>query len=394
MAQGKNSTGLTDLLLKCMSEPDPMLSMLEWLCAQLMEAEVTGIVGAEKNAHNPSRSDYRCGYRPRRLDTRMGTMYLMVPKLRSRGYIPFFVTERKRSEAALIQVIQEAFVQGVSTRKMEKLARSLGIESLSRSQVSEMTKGLNEQVQDFRSRSLAGHYPVIWTDALYEKVRVNGRVVSMAVLVACGVNAQGQREVLAVEPMMEESKESYSQLFQSLKQRGLETPSLVVSDANKGLIAAIRESFPGASWQRCKVHFMRNILAHVPQKEKGSFAAQLKEIWLAPSAELARQRAKQLSERYEKRFPKAIEILEEGLEDSLAFYAFPELDARKISSTNMLERLNKEIRRRTNVVGIFPTPDSYLRLVTTYLMEYAEGWSVSRAYLNPKSIQTLLRNAA
>lgn len=394
MAQGKNITGLTDLLLKCMSEPDPMLSMLEWLCKQLMEAEVSGIVGAEKNAHNPSRSDYRCGYRPRRLDTRMGTMYLMVPKLRSRGYIPFFVTERKRSEAALIQVIQEAFVQGVSTRKMEKLAHSLGIENLSRSQVSEMTKGLNEQVQDFRSRSLAGHYPVIWTDALYEKVRVDGRVVSMAVLVACGVNAQGQREVLAVEPMMDESKESYSQLFQNLKQRGLETPSLVVSDANKGLIAAIREGFPGASWQRCKVHFMRNILAHVPQKEKDSFAAQLKEIWLAPSAELARQRATQLSARYEKRFPKAIEILEEGLEDSLAFYAFPELDARKISSTNMLERLNKEIRRRTSVVGIFPNPDSYLRLVTTYLIEYAEDWSVSRAYLNPKSIQTLLLNAA
>ena len=394
MAQGKNITGLTDLLLKCMSEPDPMLSMLEWLCAQLMEAEVSSIVGAEKNAHNPSRSDYRCGYRPRRLDTRMGTMYLMVPKLRSRGYIPFFVTERKRSEAALIQVIQEAFVQGVSTRKMEKLAHSLGIENLSRSQVSEMTKGLNEQVQDFRSRSLTERYPVIWTDALYEKVRVDGRVVSMAVLVACGVNAQGQREVLAVEPMMDESKESYSQLFQSLKQRGLETPSLVVSDANKGLITAIRESFPGASWQRCKVRFMRNILAHVPQKEKDSFAAQLKETWLAPSAELARQRATQLSARYEKRFPKAIEILEEGLEDSLAFYAFPELDARKISSTNMLERLNKEIRRRTSVVGIFPNPDSYLRLVTTYLIEYAEDWAVSRAYLNPKSIQTLLLNAA
>jgi transposase-like protein len=377
-----------------MAEPDPMLSMLEWLCAQLMEAEVSGIVGAEKNVHSLSRSDYRCGYRPRRLDTRMGTMYLMVPKLRSRGYIPFFVTERKRSEAALIQVIQEAFVQGVSTRKMEKLACSLGIENLSRSQVSEMTKGLNEQVRDFRSRPLTGRYPVLWTDALYEKVRVDGRVVSMAVLVACGVNEQGQREVLAVEPMMDESKESYAQLFQSLQERGLITPSLVVSDANKGLIAAIRESFPGASWQRCKVHFMRNILAHVPQKEKDSFAAQLKEIWLAPSAELARQRAKQLSERYEKRFPKATEILEEGLEDSLAFYAFPELDARKIASTNMLERLNKEIRRRTSVVGIFPNPDSYLRLVTTYLMEYTEDWSVSRAYLSPKSIQTLLRNAA
>jgi putative transposase len=167
------------------------------------------------------------------------------------------------------------------------------------------------------------------------------------------------------------------------------TPLLVVSDANKGLIAAIRESFPGASWQRCKVHFMRNILAHVPQKEKESFAAQLKEIWLAPSAEIARQRAEQISEQYGKRFPKAIEFLEDGLEDSLAFYAFPELDARKISSTNMLERLNKEIRRRTSVVGIFPNPDSYLRLVTTCLMEYAEDWSVSRAYLNPKSIQIL-----
>lgn len=395
MTQGKNNTDLTELLLKCMVEPDPMLSMLEWLCAQLMEAEVSSIAGAEKNAHNPSRKDYRCGYRPRRLDTRVGTMYLMVPKLRSQGYIPFFVTERKRSEAALIQVIQEAFVQGVSTRKMEKLAHSLGIESLSRSQVSEMTKGLNEQVQEFRNHSLADtRYPVIWTDALYEKVRMDGRVVSMAVMVVCGVNEQGHRDILAVEPMLEESKESYSQLFQSLLDRGLKTPLLVVSDANKGLIAAIRESFPGASWQRCKVHFMRNILAHIPQKEKESFAAQLKEIWLAPSVQLARQRAKQLSEQYGKRFPKAIELLEDGLEDSLAFYAFPELDARKISSTNMLERLNKEIRRRTNVVGIFPNNDSYLRLVITYLMEYAEDWSVSRAYLNPKSIQTLLLNAA
>jgi putative transposase len=269
-----------------------------------MEAEVSGIIGAEKNAHNPSRRDYRCGYRPRRLDTRMGTMYLMVPKLRNQGYIPFFVTERKRSEAALIQVVQEAFVQGVSTRKMEKLARSLGIENLSRSQVSEMTKGLNEQVQYFRSRPLTGRYPVIWTDALYEKIRMDGRVVSMAVMVVCGVNEQGHRDILAVEPMLDESKESYSQLFQSLLDRGLKTPLLVVSDANKGLIAAIRESFPGASWQRCKVHFMRNILAHVPQKEKESFAAQLKEIWLAPSAEIARQRAEQISEQYGKRFQK------------------------------------------------------------------------------------------
>lgn len=179
MAHKKNNTNLTELLLQCVTQPDPMLSMLEWLCTQLMEAEVDQQLGAEKS----QRTDGRSGYRPRRLDTRMGTMYLMVPKVRQGGYIPFFVTERKRSEAALIQVVQEAFVQGVSTRKMEKLAQSLGIENLSRNQVSEMTKGLNEQVNEFRNRTLSNTVsPILWVDALYEKVRVDGRIVSMAVV--------------------------------------------------------------------------------------------------------------------------------------------------------------------------------------------------------------------
>ena len=180
MAHKKNNTNLTELLLQCVTQPDPML---EWLCTQLMEAEVDQQMGAEKSQRTDGRSGYRSGYRPRRLDTRMGTMYLMVPKVRQGGYIPFFVTERKRSEAALIQVVQEAFVQGVSTRKMEKLAQSLGIENLSSSQVSEMTKGLNEQVNEFRNRTLSNTvYPILWVDALYEKVRVDGRIVSMAVV--------------------------------------------------------------------------------------------------------------------------------------------------------------------------------------------------------------------
>ena len=395
MAKKNDTTNLTELLLRCMGEPDPMLSMLEWLCAQLMEAEVSNKLGAEKNEHCNDRTSSRSGYRPRRYDTRMGTMYLLIPKVRNGGYIPFFVTERKRSEAALIQVVQEAFVQGVSTRKMDKLAKSLGIENLSRSQVSEMTKGLNEQVQSFRERSLTDEaYPVLWVDVLYEKVRYAGRVISMAIQIVCGVNAQGHREVLAVEPMLEESKDTYQQLFDSLKARGLQTPSLVVSDAHKGLIAAIRASFIGASWQRCKVHFMRNILAHIPHRDKAEFAGQLKEIWLAPSAEGARARAAALGEKYAAKYPKAIETLEDGLEDSLSFYAFPKLDSRKIASTNMLERLNEEIRRRTRVVGIFPNPNAYLRLVTTFLMEYAEDWSVSRAYLSEESIRTLLPQAA
>jgi len=390
MAFNKNNTGLEELLLQCLSEPDPMLSMLDWLCSRLMEAEISRKAGAEKNEHSKLRTGYRSGYRPRRLDTRMGTMYLMVPKLRTGGYIPFFVTERKRSEQALVEVIQEAFVQGVSTRRMEKLAKSLGVEGISRSQVSEMSKGLNDQVSSFRTRDLSGTtYPILWTDALYEKVRVDGRVISMAVLIVCGVSAEGQREILSLEPMMEESKESYSLLFRNLKERGLTGTTLIVSDAHSGLKSAIAEEFPGASWQRCKVHFMRNILVNVPHHAKGVFAAELKEIWTAPTEENARRRAERLTEKYEGRFPKAVRILEEGLDDSLAFYGLEEIDPRKISSTNMLERLNKEIRRRTRSIGIFPNPDSYIRLVTVYLIEYSEDWSVNRAYLNKDSLQKL-----
>ena len=395
MAQRKDTTNLQSLLFQFMGMEDPMLSMLEWLCAQMMEAEVSNQIGAEKHEQSRERISHRCGFRPRRLDTRMGTMYLMVPKVRNGGYIPFFVTERKRSEAALIQVVQEAFVNGVSTRKMDKLAKSLGIDGISRSQVSEMTKGLNEQAEEFRNRPLtSGAYPVLWVDALYEKVRYGGRVVSMAILLVCGVNEEGKREVLAIEPMLEESRESYKQLFEKLKERGLTKPSLIVSDAHKGLVTAIGECFPGASWQRCKVHFMRNILVHVPHKEKERFAGLLKGIWLTTDLETAKQRAQELADQYKEKCPKAIETLEEGLEDALTFLVFPKLDARKVSSNNMLERLNKEIRRRTRVVGIFPNPESYLRLVTVYLMEYSEDWSVTRSYLSEESLKSLDNQAA
>jgi putative transposase len=395
MAQQKDTTNLSVMLFQFMGTKDPMLNMLEWLCQQMMEVEVSGKIGADKHQQSQERTSHRCGFRARRLDTRLGTMYLMIPKVRNGGYIPFFVTERKRSEAALIQVVQEAYVQGVSTRKMEKLAKSLGIESISRSQVSEMTRGLNEQAEEFRNRPLTSKvYPVLWVDALYEKVRYGGRVVSMAILLVCGVNEEGRREVLAIEPMLEESKESYRQLFEKLKERGLTKPSLIVSDAHKGLVAATGECFPGSSWQRCKVHFMRNILVHVPHKEKERFANLLKGIWMTADLETAKQRAGELAEEYRGKCPKAIEVLEEGFEDALTFLAFPKLDARKVSSNNMLERLNKEIRRRTRVVGIFPNPDSYLRLVTVYLMEYSEDWSVTRSYLSEESLRSLDKQAA
>lgn len=261
------------MLLKFISEPDPMLAMLQWLCHKMMEVEVASKLGASKNEHSENRKGYLSGTRVRRFDTRMGTIYLLVPKVRKGGYIPFFVTEKKRSEQALIQVVQEAFVNGISTRKIERLAHSLGIESISASQVSVINKELNEQIKEFREGRLKDTYPVIWVDALYEKIRVDHRICNMAVLVVCGVNLDGKREILAVEPMFEESEATYIALFDSLKARGLENVWFIVSDAHKGLVKAIQKSFIGCSWQRCKVHFMRNVLAHVPAKEKEFFAA-------------------------------------------------------------------------------------------------------------------------
>ena len=378
------------MLLKFISDEDPMQSMLKWLCERLMEAEVNSKLCAEKSERNKERQGYRSGYRVRRFDTRMGTIYLMVPKIRNGGYIPFFVESKKRSEAALMNVIQEAYVNGVSTRKIDKLAKSLGIESISRGQVSVITKELNKQVDAFRNRPLDSIYPVLWVDALYERIRDTQQVKNMAVIVVTGITTEGKRDILAVEPMCEESATTYTRVFDRLKERGVEQVCLVVSDAQKGLVKAAREAFIGCSWQRCKVHFMRNILAYVSGKNKKAFAEKLKQIWLQPDYESAQKYANELMNDYEAQYPRAILTLEDGLEDSLQFFSFQEIDARKISSTNLLERLNKEIRRRTKVVGIFPSMDSYVRLVTSYLMEYSEDWSSGRSYMNPKIITEIL----
>jgi putative transposase len=387
MAYSNNKLNLEKMLLKFLADEDPMLSMLKWLCEQLMEVEVTAKINASKSERNSQRTGYRSGYRVRRFDTRLGTMYLFVPKIRKGGYVPFFVTEKKRSEVALMNVIHEAYINGVSTRKIEKLAKSLGIDSISRSQVSQITKELNDQVAAFRQRPLQETYPVLWVDSLYEKIRVGHQVKNLAIAVVVGIDENGKRDILAIEPMYEESEATYQSLFENLKERGLKNTWLVVSDAHKGLVKAIQKSFIGCSWQRCKVHFMRNILAHVPAKCKSEFAKKLKQIWLQPDIESAKAYANSFMDTYENQYPGAIEVLEEGLEDSLQFYAFNRIDYRKISSINILERLNREIRRRTAVVGVFPNMDSYIRLITTYLIEYAEEWSTGRSYIKPEIIQ-------
>ena len=255
MATVKNHTGiLRKLLVEFIGQKDPLLAMLEWTAQQMMQIEAEIKVGAKKGEHSKDRLTHFSGRRVRRMDTRLGTVYLFIPKLRKGGYVPFFISERKRSEQALISLVREAFINGVSTRKIERLAKTLGIENISASQVSEINKGLNEQVEEFRCRPLEAEYPFLWIDALYEKVRLDGRVVSMALMIALAVNTDGQREILAIEPMLEESEDSWREFFRKLKARGMQKVSLCISDAHAGIQAAVRTEWLGASWQRCKVH--------------------------------------------------------------------------------------------------------------------------------------------
>jgi putative transposase len=387
MAQNNDTKIFEKMLLQFSAEQDPLLAMLKWLMQKLMEIESSVKVGAPKGTHSKERNTYFTGTRVRRFDTRLGTVYLLVPKLRKGGYIPFFVTEKKRSEQALIQVVQEAFINGVSIRKIERLAIKSGIENISASQVSEINKELDEQVKEFRLRQLDKEYPVIWIDELYEKIRDNNRVRNIAVCVVSGLNLCDIREIIAVEPVYHESEETYIAVFRSLKSRGVEKVWLCVYDAHLGLQAAIRKEFLGCIWQRCKVHLMRNLLAHITKNDKERVALKLKQIWKQPDMASAEKYSEMFISEFEKRFPTAIDILENGLEDYLHYYHFSCFDARKISSTNILERLNVEIRRRSRVIGVFPSIDSYVRLVTCYLIEYSEDWSSGICYINQSSIE-------
>jgi len=386
MTEPKDTTFFAMKLLEFQTAEDPLLAMIEWMTNQLMELEIEQKCNAPKGVHENARTAYRSGYRTRRFDTRLGTLYMLIPKLRNGGYVPFFVTERKRSEQALIEIIKEAWINGVSTRKIDHLAKAMGIENITASQVSNITSELDNQVEEFRNSPLEKEYPVIWVDALYEKIRDNRKVVSVAIMVVRAVDMDGKVRIIAVENMYNESEETYKALFNKLKDRGLEKVWLLVSDAHKGLKAAIDTCFLGACWQRCKVHFMRNILAHVAPKEKAGFAQQLKLVWNQRDAKHAEDCAKALEKEYGQRFPKAIECLMDGLEDSLQFYNFPELDSRKIASNNGIERTNKEIRRRSRVVGVFPSTNSYLRLLVCYLMEYQDDNESGRSYLSSESI--------
>jgi putative transposase len=369
---------------------DDLRAMLEVLLTRVMEAEVSSRVAAERYERSEDRSGYRNGTRLRRFDTRLGTIDLAVPKVRAGGYMPSFLDERSRSERALVSVVQEAVNCGVATRRVEKVFKALGIESISKSQASALCEELNEMATAFRQRPLTKAYPYVLLDAMYEKVRINRVVVSQAVVIAYGVGEDGNREVIGADVVASESLESWQQFLRDLKARGLQGVRLVVSDAHAGLKAAIATELTGASWQRCKVHFMRNVLAHVSKAQKEAFAADLKSIFAQPTQPLAKNRLDEVIKTHRRSAQKAVTILEDGAADAFAYYAFPQAHWRKIATTNPVEHLNRDIRRRTRVVGIFPSLDSALRIITIRLIEETEDWSTERRYMDPDSLAPLV----
>jgi transposase-like protein len=367
---------------------DYLRESLAWVCQQLMEAEVSELVGAAHGERAPEeRLTHRNGYRPRAWHTRAGELELAIPKIRRGSYFPSFIEPRRRSEQALVAVIQEAYVAGVSTRKMDQVVESLGLR-ISKSEVSRICQGLDEQVEAFRQRPLEGAYPYLWLDAKVEKVRDGGRVVRKALVLAYGVHASGYREVIGLDVGEAETEAFWREFLRSLVKRGLADVQLVVSDAHAGLKKAIAQVL-GCPWQRCSVHFLREALGHARKEQQGMLAALLRPIFNAETGEAARELVSDALERLRKPLPKIALLLEAAEEDLLAFYGFPSDHWTKLRSTNPLERVNREIGRRTDVVGIFPNDKALIRLAASVVIEQNDEWLVGRRYLSQHTLDSL-----
>jgi transposase-like protein len=386
--------GLTELLRKAQMEGDVdfLREGVRVLAQALMEIEVDQHVGAGRHERTEGRSGHRNGYRARNWDTRAGTVELSVPRVRDSSYFPSLLKPRRRAERALSAVVQEAYIHGVSTRKVDDLVKALGMAGISKSQVSRLCEKLDEEVERFRGRPLGGPYPYVWLDATYVKARQDGRVASTAVVIAVGVNGKtGEREVLGVDVGPSEDGAFWTSFLRSLVARGLGGVRLVTSDAHRGLKGAIEAVLVGASWQRCRVHFMRNALSLVPKAAQQMVGATIRTVFAEPDAESAREQWLRVADGFRSRFPRLSELMEEAEEDVLAYAAFPGEHWQKIWSNNPLERLNKEVKRRTNVVGIFPNEAAVIRLVGSVLSEQHDEWQVSKRYFSVGSLAKLER---
>jgi putative transposase len=363
------------------------------IARELMESEITGEIGAQLGEVAPeARSTHRNGYRPRGWETRVGEIELLIPKKRQGpAYFPSFLEPRRRSEQAIVAVVMEAYVNGVSTRKVDRLVEQLGIGGMTKDRVSAICRALDEHVDAFRTRPLEGAYPYLWLDAKHVKVRDHGRVVSKAVVIAYAVHESGVREVIDLDVGEVESGAFWREFLLRLKRRGLHGVQLVVSDAHEGLKAAIARVL-ACPWQRCTVHFVRDMDQHVRRDQRGLVGAALREIFNAEDQAQAKLRATQVLNRLQPIAPKVCELLEEAEADLTAFYALPAEHWTKLRSTNPLERVNREIGRRSDVVGIFPNDAAVIRLAGALLIEQNDEWLVSRRYLSAESMALILEN--
>ena len=385
---------LTELLdaIRAGGDIDIVRKGMEFLLQALIEAEATEVIGAGLHERTETRTNQRNGHRPRLLSTKAGDLELAIPKLRKGNFFPSMLERRRRIDRALFAVVMEAYVHGVSTRKVDDLVAALGLEAgISKSEVSRICKELDKDMEAFRARPL-GHveFPYVFADATYVKGRVNGRVVSRAVVIATGVTATGDREVLGVDVGDSEDGAFWAAFFKGLRARGLSGVQLVISDHHLGLKEAIAAVFVGAAWQRCRVHFMRNVLSKVPKASAEMVAAGVRTIFAQPDAHHVRAQLDEVTRMLTPQFPDVATMLEDAAEDLLAFSSFPQAHWRKIWSTNPLERVNGEIKRRTNVVGIFPNDAAIARLVTAVCVETHDEWAVAeRRYLSEESMAKL-----
>jgi putative transposase len=374
------------------AHPDLLRAMVKEMAEALMSADADAVCGAGYGERSPERVNRRNGYRERDWDTRVGSIELAVPKLREGSYFPDWLLQpRRRAEQAFVSVIADAYLAGVSTRRVEKLVQQLGVERMSKSQVSRLAKSLDQIVEDFRTRPLDGApYPYVTLDALVVKCREGGRTVNVCVVHAVGVNRDGFRESLGLDVVTAEDGAAWLAFVRGLVARGLAGVRLVSSDAHPGLVDAIAATLPGASWQRCRTHFMRNLLTRVPKSAQSFVATMVRTIFAQPDAETVHEQHRRIVDQLETRFPDAAALLEEAAADLLAFTSFPKEHWRQLWSNNSLERLNKEIRRRTDVVGIFPDRASIVRLVGAVLAEQNDEWAVARRYMSAESITKAL----
>jgi transposase-like protein len=392
MAEGQRMTAARGAVEEVMrsEHADVLRESVALVVRELMEAEVAERIGAELGERVPGeRVTQRNGYRGRRWDTRVGEIELAIPKLRAGSYFPSFLEPRKRSERALVAVVQEAYVNGVSTRKVDRLVEQLGLRGMSKDQVSRLCRGLDEQVRVFRERELEGAYPYLWLDAKVERVREPDGVRQKCLVLAYGVHETGRREVLGIDVGEAESEAFWREFLRSLRARGLHGVRLCVSDAHQGLRSAIGQVL-GCPWQRCTVHFTRDMLGHVAKAQQPLVSGAIRQLFHAADGAEARERLGQVVEQLAGPAPKVAELLETAEPDLLAFYAFPRDHWSKLRSTNPLERVNREIGRRSDVVGIFPNDAALIRLAGALLLEQNDEWLVGRRYLSQESLSGLL----